>query len=396
MAWLMSILVSFYFFYQFIQINILNGMSEVLIKTFQLSPEALSQISGLFFLPIVFLALPAGFILDRYPIKRVILSTLLLSVLGVTLMGTATTSGMLALGRLFTGIAHGFCFLSCMRFATGWMPPQQLAAATGWIVSIGVLGGMMAQTPLSWLMEKFSWRQAFYVDAALGLIFWLVFWFYLQDPPRRAIAQDSSETSSPWASFAAFKSKNTWLTSIVCCCLNTPLMVIGALWGNVYLTSVHHLTDIQASFACSLIFIGSVLGSPVVGWLSDHFQVRKPGLYWTGVGSILCMLPLFYFESLTPWALNLLFLGLGLMSAGMVIGYAIVGDSNRTELTATAFALNSIVIMGGSMVFQNLFGHLVGSLESPHFKVALLSIFASFFVGLIATFLLDETYPRTK
>ena len=53
-------------------------------------------------------------------------------------------------------------------------------------------------------------------------------------------------------------------------------MVLCALWGASYLQVVHHLPDMAASNVVSLIFMGSVIGCPLVGWLSDSQGRRKP------------------------------------------------------------------------------------------------------------------------
>ena len=122
-------------------------------------------------------------ILDRISTRRVILTTLLICSLGTLLFGMATSVYIAQICRFFTGIGSAFCFLSSMRLASRWFPTQQLALVTGLVVTMAWMGGMVAQTPLTLLIEKLGWRHALAVDAGLGLIIWGFIYLFVQDYP---------------------------------------------------------------------------------------------------------------------------------------------------------------------------------------------------------------------
>ena len=56
-----------------------------------------------------------------------------------------------------------------------------------------------------------------------------------------------------------------------------PTTVGGMIWGVAFLRQGWHIDYAEAVNRASMIPLGWVIGSPVLGYIADHFGRRKPG-----------------------------------------------------------------------------------------------------------------------
>ena len=115
-----------------------------------------------------------------------------------------------------------------------------------------------------------------------------------------------------------------------------------------------------------MLFLGAIIGSPLLGWISDKVALRILPMKVGVLASMLTLLAVLYL----PVSVNqmaLLFFLLGLFTSAQVISYALVAESSLPAMTATAVSVISIVTQGGYLVFQNLFSSLLTSYGDVHF-----------------------------
>ena len=361
MPWLVCLSAGLFFFYEFFQLNLFDVINQSLRADFKIDAAQLSWMSSTYIWANVLFLLPAGVILDRLSTRRVILLAMAVCVLGT--MGFALTHSfaMAAFFHSLTGIGNAFCFLSCVVLVSRWFPPRRQALVIGCIVTMAFIGGTMAHTPLAYLSSHYGWRQALLMDAAVGAL--LLGWIALivRDTPIKTVVT-SCASATPQASFnllAVLSNRQNWFAGVYTACLNLPIMVLCALWGASYLHVVHHLTPIQSSNVVSLIFLGSIVGCPLVGWLSDSMGRRKPLMLIGAIATLLTVTPLFLSLHLSVSLLSILFFALGFFSSTQVIAYPLIAESNPSQFTGVATGIASIIIMGGGGVGQLLFGLLM-------------------------------------
>ena len=168
--WLTVLVGAFFFLFQLLQMNIFNSLADSLMQDLQINATVLGFLSGLFFLAIIIFSIPAGHIVDKFSVKRLIIINLIISIIGINLMAISNSLFSLAFGRLMTGIAHAFCFVCCMKLAHNNFHDKQLSLASGLVVTIGMLGGLLAQAPLNFLLQNYTWRQILFIDAGFGFM----------------------------------------------------------------------------------------------------------------------------------------------------------------------------------------------------------------------------------
>ncbi|WP_165485086.1 MFS transporter [Legionella rowbothamii] len=402
MAWVVCLSAGLFFLYEFFQLNIFDVINQPLRNDFSIDATQLSWMSSAYLWADILFLLPAGVILDRYSTRTVILSAMLVCILGT--VGFALTHSFILASffHFLSGIGNAFCFLSCVVLVARWFPPRRQALVVGSLVTMAFIGGMMAHTPFAYLNELFGWRQALLIDGAVGVVLWLWIYWIVQDRPHDAPVKNQSNEGNVLASFmSALSNPQNWLAGLYTSFLNLPIMVLCALWGASYLQVAHQLPEMAASNVVSLIFMGSVIGCPLAGWLSDSQGRRKPLMIMGALATLLTVLPLFLNIALSQLTLSIIFFTLGLFTSTQVISYPLIAESNSADNTGASTGIASVIIMGGGGVGQVLFGWLMAhhantatTYTVTDFQFAMWMFPITAVAALVAVLLTRETYCK--
>lgn len=402
MPWVVCLSAGLFFLYEFFQLNLFDVINQPLREHFNINAEQLGWMSSTFLWANVLFLLPAGVIVDRFSIRRVILFALTSCVLGTFGFSLTHSFAWAAFFHAVTGMGNAFCFLSCMVLVSQWFAPPKRALVMGCIFTMAFLGGMLAHTPFAYLSNYYGWHKALLIDAGMGVL--ILGWIFIvvKDKPDSDVLTSTPPVNEGF--FAGFlralANCQNWFAGLYASCLNLPIMVLCALWGASYLIEVHKLTEIAASNVVSLIFMGSIIGCPLVGWLSDWMGRRKPLMVAGAIATLLNIVPLFTEMALSETMLGLIFFALGLFTSTQVIAYPVIAESNRLDHTGVATGLGSVIIMGGGAVGQILFGFLMkqhATTAEQHYNIADFQFAMWIFpitaiIALVAVILTRETY----
>ncbi len=411
--WVVCLCAAGFFCFEFFQINMFNALDPSLIKTFGVDGKTLSILSAVYFWGVVLLLLPAGILLDRLSTRKLILSAMALSIIGSVIFAVSTNFWMAVFGRFLVGVSGGpFCLLSIIRLASRWFPENKLAFVTGMVVSIGMIGGAIAQTPFTMLVDSVGWRQALFADIAGGTLIYILLFLVVYDcPPGKEKEYEEQKKHYhsigfvPGLKSVVLKLQN-WYCGIFAALLNLPIFLLGALWGSLYLTQVHGLTRMDASIVTTMLFIGMLIGSPTFGRFSDTVGSRKLPMM---LGTLVCLFSLIAvmkIPNLSMASLIVLFLIMGFSASAQVIVYPTVAESNPPSLTGSAEGLAAVFIMSGGAVFQPVFGWLIeaewnGAMSGQlplysleNYNMALLLMPTALIVCLLMLALMKETNCR--
>ncbi len=414
-GWLITMTAALFFFYEFIQLNLFNAIGIQLMQAFKLNAPQLGQLSSMYFYANAIFLFPAGILLDRFSTKKLLLGAVALCTAGTFAFAIAPNYGVAALGRFVVGIGASFCFLSCIRLASRWFPPSKMALVTGLVVTMAMLGGLVAQTPLTILTGIMGWRNAVLIDAAFGILVAIAIIVIVQDrPPNSEEAAHADKahlkTLGFWRSIKlVLLNPNNWLGGCYTSLMNLPVFLLGALWGIHYLTEVHHISPIEASYATTLFFVGVIFGSPAFGWFSDRIGRRVLPMIIGAVLSLGVMLVLMYAPNLTLKELIGLFFLIGFVTSSQVLSYPAIAELNPSALTSTAVSVDSVTIMVSGAIFQPFFGWIMElhwnqamtaegvPLYSAHdFLNAMLIMPIAFVLSIFIGWMITESYCQSK
>ncbi|OHX63986.1 hypothetical protein NH26_20460 [Flammeovirga pacifica] len=364
--------------------------------------------AGMFLYGTVLLLLPIGVLLDKVSVKKVILGMALLAV--VCVFGTAySTNVTLSMGfRFLLGIAHCAAFMAPFRLAPRWFPSSQLALVSGLLVTFAVFGGWVSGAPLLLLLEYYGGETTMLINGFVGVFILILIGVFVKDAPEKETNETTEEglTLFEGLKLAASNSQN-WLAGLFIGLLNLSVLLLGAVWGTTYLKFVNPAFDeVTYTGIIGMIFIGTMVGSPLCGWVSDQLQSRKKAMIGGAVLSLAVMLLIMFPVSTSATYFYIVFLLLGIITASQTIGYPVIGESNEDKVLGTANGLSAVVLMGIGAVGQPLFGWLVGyfggndSLSSEQLQTAFQSAIwvmpIAFIAAIVCAILIKETFQKSE
>lgn len=336
----------------------------------------------------------------------------MLAIGGTLLFGLSQTYLFAAIGRFLVGMAASCCFLGCIRMASRWFPANKMALVSGSIVTMAMVGGLVAQTPMAMLSQMVGWRQAILLDAGLGVLIWIMIAMITQDYPNthfdKKLADKTHLKSLGLVNSIKLVTSNrqNWLCGLYTMLMNLPVFLLGAIWGIHYLQQVHNLSLIQSSYATTLFFVGAIIGSPIFGWISDRLGKRVQPMLMGTILSLVVILILMLGTNLSLISLITLFFLIGFLTSSQVLSYPTIAESNPHALTGTALSIASMIIMGSGVIFQPLFGWAMeltwdGSYAngvpvytSIDFFNAMLIMPIAFVLSLVIAYFIKETHCK--
>ncbi len=412
-AFFVVFITSLLFFYEFSLGNIFDAFGPYLAHDFHLDSTQLGLIASLYFYTDLLFLIPAGLIMDRYSPRLVICFVLLVSSSGVALTAMVHTTPALVILRLLMGFGGGFCLLGCIRIAVNWFHSRYMARVSGFIITMGMLGGFLVQTPLTILISAIGWRESMFVLGLIGYICMLLIFILVRDVPKgfeteaRARKVLHTETGLLRCLSMALLRKQNWFCGLYTGLMNLPIFMLGALWGIPYLTQVHGLSVDQAATVAGMLYIGTMIGSPLVGICSDLMQRRRLPMQLGGIISIVLILLVMITHEHNFWFLLTDFLLLGIITSTQIISYPTVIESNSRIISSSSTCVISMMCMGGGALIQPLFGYLLAykghalplttGIDYPaaNYQFAMWALPIAFLIALFCTLFIRETYCRS-
>ncbi|WP_338521476.1 MFS transporter [Candidatus Legionella polyplacis] len=410
MSWLVCLSSGLFFCYEFFQFNIFDVINESLRSDFKINSAQLSWMSSMYLWADVFFLIPAGIILDCFSVRKVVLITMLICIFGIFGFAISHSFIFASIFYFISGIGNAFCFLSCVVLISRWFPSCRRALIIGIVIMMAFIGGMISHILLTWLNNFFNWRFSLYIDVVTGLFLFLWLYLVIQDFPYLSYPNKDKNILSmdKYRLFICFlnviKNKQNWLIGLYTSLLNLPVVVLCALWGGTYLQYTYHLSKLESVKIINMIFMGSIFGSPLMGWISDFYKRRKPLMFFGAIMNIIVMIPLcIKCLFISKFLLFILFFLIGFFASSQVISCPLISESNSSLNTGAATSIASIIIMGGGAIGQVLFGYLVQIHSNYYIKYYLnydfiyaMRIFPiSLIIALFTVFFIKETYCRS-
>jgi sugar phosphate permease len=310
-----------------------------LMKAFAITAASLGTLAAIY--PYVFavMALIAGSLVETLGPRLTLTSGAAAMAAGTVLFGLAPVFGVAVVGRLLIGLGASVILIAWLSLAAAWYEPQRFATISGWTQTVGNLGALTASSPLALAVEAIGWRSTFVVVGAVTFLPALAALLLVRDRPEQApgrpdpgprrVAPALGDVLSSIP--AIFANSRSWPPVIAAAFVYATLISLLGLWGVPYLMQIYGLGRVAAANTLAWLAIGIVVGSPLIGWLSDRrLGLRKlPLAVSTGLYAV-CWLALVATGD-ARWPVTLLaplFLVMGLTASGLILVWACVREVN--------------------------------------------------------------------
>ncbi|HMW18890.1 MAG TPA: MFS transporter [Accumulibacter sp.] len=248
-------------------------IGPVLSNELALGAGSLGLLTSAYFLAFAAAQLPLGMLLDRFGARRVEAGLLLIAAAGAAVFALGQGVAGLALGRGLIGLGVSACLMAAFKAFSLWFPAERQASLTGWIMTSGGLGALVASRPLEYALTFAGWREIFFALAVLTLL--VAAWLFLSVPERRE-AGEPEPLAAQWTGVRqVFVSRHFWRFAPLGVMLIGGFMAVQSLWSVAWLMQVNGFSRAVAADHIAGMSVAMLLAYLLIGLLATGLAKRS-------------------------------------------------------------------------------------------------------------------------
>jgi MFS transporter, ACS family, D-galactonate transporter len=387
-------------------------------KDLNISAAELGLIFSAFSWTYAALQIPGGWVLDRIGPRITF---------GVALIFWSIVTGSISLAKGFTsllglrlalGVAETPAFPANNALVSRWFPTKERGFATGAYTAGEYVGLAIAAPLLAWMAVTYGWHSVFYLTGGLGIVFAVVWLFFIRDSPQGdkrvsrseieliesgggAVKAAKSEGGGEHAKFSDIPKlmrHKRMVGALIGQFANTSTLFFFLTWFPTYLVEQKHFTLLKAGIMVTIPYLVALLGTLAAGSWSD-WMLRR-GVATTIArktpiisGLILSMIVIFDNFVNNP-ALVILFFSIAFFAQGMAsaTAWALLSDiAPAKQLGLTGGLFNFFANAGGALS-PLVIGLIVGATGSFAYGLVYIAVIAG--IGALSYIFLVDRVER--
>ncbi len=367
-----SVISVVYFFVYFHRVST-SVIVPDLLKAFDTHATALGLMSSMYFYIYAFEQPLVGYLTDRLGPIRIIGMWSLVAAVGCFMFGMASNIFWASVARTFIGFGVGGVYVPAIKAFSQWFRKKEFSFMIGLLMSVGNFGAVIATTPLAWSVDIWGWRITFYVIGGITLILAFVALVFTRDKKEpsehdRNAPATTSDTAGASESSAiqVLASGRLWLIATIFLGIYGTALTFQGLWATPFLMSSLGIARIYASKLNMLIPIGFIIGSPLIGWLSER-------LLWPKITTLRVIIAIyiiswigitFCYSWLGAVGLSVMLLGMGLVAGGFIsVFWGVIRETTPGKTLGMVSGLLNPAPFLGVAVFQMVTGAILNRTE---------------------------------
>ncbi len=322
-------------------------LAKDLMQAFHATGTLLGWLSATYFYAYAGLMIPAGVLVDRFGVRRIVAAGGTVMALGTLAMGAASDLALLFAGRFIVGLGATVTFVGTLKVAADWFPPSRFGTLSAITATVGVLGALMATAPLAALVGAVGWRGAFGVLGLVTLGLATLCLLIVRDQPVGAAAGARAPQLREVlrGTRVVLGNRHTWPPFVAFFCMYAAMGDL-MLWIVPYLKDVHGRSTPQAALYATANSLALLVSAPLTGFISDRVVRRRklPYVVLTTAQLGLWALLVATLGSLPLAGLYALLFAMGLVGGAFVLTWPIGREVNPPALAGVSVA---VVNLGG-------------------------------------------------
>ena len=366
--------------FNYVDRQIVSVLKPVLKDEFEMDDSGYAGILNLFTICYAAMYPVAGWLVDRFGARKVMLYGVITWSLACIGGGISRTVGQFGFFRGLLGAAEPSNFPAQLKVVTLWFPGKLRATANSLCVAGSSIGAIIAPPAIAWLTLTYNWHTAFIVMGLVGLLIALLWYFIYRDPPESVLRETTP--SSDQEPDAGFKWRQLWTTRslwgiLLIRFVSDPVWYFCLFWLPGYLQEESGLSLAQVGMFGWIPFLFADLGAIGTSAWSDRLvrkgydplRARKVMLSRVALLSPLCAITPFLTSA---WATLLLFSIVAIACLSWLFTVSVV--------VAEAFPVKNVAsVLGiaggfgalGAVLFNYFVGQFMGTLGAEKIFIAM-------------------------
>jgi len=382
-------------------------VKDDLITDLALSEAGFASLGAMYFYAYMFMQIPVGFLADSLGARKTVTIGTVFAAIGSIIFGLAGTVFLAFLGRFLVGLGVSVVFISILKILSTWFKESEFGTMSGITSFVGNMGGLIAQTPLVWMVSMFTWRNTFIAIGVVTLFVAILIYVFVRNTPQEkgypsiASLEGREEKHTTKVKVNLFKALlevvtnwRTWPPFVIFACFFGSFTALTGYYGTSFMMDVYGLEKSDAANYMMAAVLGLAIGSIVIGKVSDALKKRKLPMLISGIVLLLSWTALVFMNNGQP-ALGLMYpllFIMGLSTSAFILGWACGKEMNNPKVAGIS---TSVVNMGGffgAAVIPTFVGNaLAGGHDIVAYNTAFKLAYICIVIGCISIFLVKET-----
>ncbi len=258
----------------------------------------------------IFVAIPGGILISRMGIRNSGVLGLLITALGSVIIITATSYWLMVVGRGIAGSAERLVQIVGLTIIGVFIPRERNALAQGVLGAMIPISVAISGSTMGFFGNVYGWRSVFTVSmtaqVVIAVIFYLLF-AHAERPEQKAPpAFGKAPASKPQS---IWSNAEVWKLTLIWGCFQGGSFII-ATWFPTYLKETLKVNIGVGALMASIGWWVAIVGSIVIGWLSDLSGQRRIWIVGSSIAVAICGFILPLSSTATPILILIAFAGL--------------------------------------------------------------------------------------
>ncbi len=331
-------------------------MTQFFMKEFEVDALVIGTALSAYYYSYSSMQLIGGYCFDHFGSKRTLAVAIFVCALGTTFIATAHSVWLLSVGRFLTGLGSACAYVGLLFLGRQWFAAKYFFIVVGVTQFLGCAGAVLGQGPAALLVNAFGWRGTLVGLSIVGYLLTLLAYFFVRDYTGADTKKTVKEKipTSVRLKFI-FSEAQIWIVGAYAFFIFLPIVCFAALWGVPFLQKFYQMSTAMAALACSMVWIGMGLGSPLAGWISERIASRNIPLWGGAVLGVVTTLLILFVPMSLFWLLVMLFL-FGAATAGQSLSFNVINDITPHRFLGATMGLNNLLIVISGAIAQPLVG----------------------------------------
>ena len=202
------------------------------------------------------------------------------------------------------------------------------------------------------------WAAFFKGMGVIGLVLAAASFVFLPKETPARQKQEGWLKSAADSTLRVFRKPQTILCGLIAGLFFVPTTVFDMIWGVRFLQEGHGFDYGEAVIRSATVPLGWLIGSPLMGLISDRLGRRKPVLVVAGCGLIVCLAWILYGRPgvIPPYVVGVC---TGILSGAAMLLYTMGREANPPDLAGTITGAISFQVFMFSALLNAVFARIM-------------------------------------
>ncbi len=358
LPWLMWGIATLFFAYQFILRLAPSLIRADIMSKFQVHASDYGIFAAAYYIGYAGMQIPISLALDKFGPRLVLFLSAFLAALASLTVIYSDSWAVILLSRFVVGAGSAAGFLGVSKVVALWFDSRFYGRMIGVSFSFGLLGAVYGGRPVLEFITMFGWQDVTIFVGITGVIIAILLLSFVKRPKHFVALQDVASDAFGKVIF----NRQLIFLSLASLLLVGSLEGFADVWGVSYFERVYNIQRDVAAMSISGIFIGMILGAPLLALIAEKWSCHYLLSIFCGlIMSTIFFILIFAREYLSVDGVTILMFVNGVCCCYQVLVLTIGFNSVKASSTSVAVAfLNCINMLGGSF-FHSIIGGVMDS-----------------------------------